>query len=96
MIQDVLEDQLVLDEGCRSKTAWFSPVKVFSLEPCIARDDIKNGPDLAGCEQIRVPIMSNPTYLTHQEVAAMNQYIPANLLKAAGWTKRLKKLPGKR
>jgi hypothetical protein len=68
---------------------------MLSLDAYIAQSDMKNDPDLAGCEQFRIPIMSNPTYLTHRELDAVTQYLSAKSIRAAGWTTRLKKLGGK-
>ena len=92
---DVIDEQYLIDSSRKGKSVLAVPFASILLSNYIARDDMKSDPDLAGCEQIRVPIMSNPTYLTHNEVEALTQYIPANALKAARWTTRLKKLRDK-
>jgi hypothetical protein len=93
--KDVIDEEYLIDNARKGRQVLLAPFKSLLLEHFIARDDIRDDPDLGGCEQIRIPVMSNPTYLTPEEVEALTQYIPAKALKAAGWTTQLKKLRGK-
>lgn len=92
---DVIDEDYLIDNARKGQRVLVAPFKSFLLEAYVALNDMKNDPNLVGCEQIRIPIMSNPTYLTPKEVDALTQYIPAKALKAAGWTARLKALGGK-
>jgi hypothetical protein len=55
----------------------------------IARSLMQATPDLAGCEQLRAPMMSNPSYLTVAEARALADVISvrqsAELLRASRW-----------
>ncbi len=37
-------------------------------------------------------MITNPTYLTHDEVKALIAHIPDSALRAAGWSSRLKRI----
>lgn len=58
-----------------------------------ARPELKADPVLRGCEHFRAPQMSNPTYLTVDEAAALarllDQRLPADVLEASRWSNLL-------
>ncbi|ORM35677.1 hypothetical protein [Williamsia sp. 1135] len=55
----------------------------------IARSLMQATPELAACEQLRAPMMSNPSYFTNAEVRGLARLIaarqPAEHLRAARW-----------
>lgn len=55
----------------------------------IARSLVQATPELAACEQLRAPMMSNPSYFTNAEVRGLARLIaarqPAEQIRAARW-----------
>ncbi|MFF0814261.1 EVE domain-containing protein [Rhodococcus sp. NPDC003318] len=55
----------------------------------LPREVIKQTPELQLCEQLRAPRMSNPSYLTRSETAALAcllaDRVPDDLLSRVGW-----------
>lgn len=55
----------------------------------IARSTVQAAPELAACEQLRAPMMSNPSYLTEGEAKGLAHLISAQQtpahLRAARW-----------
>jgi hypothetical protein len=82
----VIDTEHLVDEDKRGKTVPVAPFRTALLTEHVPRSDLKADPVLASCEQFRIPVISNPTYLTPQEVQALLAYLRPKDLKAAGWT----------
>jgi hypothetical protein len=59
------------------------------LEPFLPRADLLEGPVLSGCEQVTMPLVSNPTYLTTDEVDALGKLLAGRvdgaIARDLGW-----------
>lgn len=90
--RDVIDTTYLKDDSRRSRQVWCAPFKTVLLTDFIPRAVLKAHPVVSGCEQFRIPVISNPTYLTPQELEALIPHFAPQDLKAAGWTAtRLKK-----
>lgn len=83
---DVIDTEYLVDQGKRGKTVPVAPFRSALLTDHVPRSDLKADPVLGGCEQFRIPVISNPTYLTPQELEALLTYVTSKDLKAAQWT----------
>ncbi|MFK5584142.1 EVE domain-containing protein [Serinicoccus sp. LYQ131] len=59
------------------------------LQQPVARQVLKDDPDLRGCELIRLGRAANPLHLTPTETLALAAYLAPDDLERAGWTQRL-------
>ena len=92
---DTIDDEYLIDESRRGKRVDSIPFKTLLLNGFVARRDMKADIAMRGCEPIRVQQGANPSYLTPAETRSLAEFFTPKQLKAAGWTTRLKKLPGK-
>lgn len=63
------------------------------LRQPVARQVLKDDPDLRGCELIRLGRAANPLHLTPTETLALAAYLATDDLERAGWTRRLAEYP---
>ena len=59
----------------------------------VARQVLKDDPDLSGCELIRLGRAANPLHLTPTETLALAAYLTPDDLERADWTRRLAEDP---
>lgn len=85
-----IDETYLIDESKARRTTFVVPYRSVLLEKFVPREDMKSDPILGDCEQFRIPVISNPTYLTPEERDALVHYIPRSILKAAGWPERRK------
>lgn len=90
--RDVIDTGYLIDDSRRSKEVWCAPFRTVLLSDPVPRADLKADPEIGDCEQFRIPVISNPTYLTPRELQALVGHLMPKDMKAAGWTPaRLKK-----
>ncbi|WP_270889551.1 hypothetical protein [Pedococcus sp. 5OH_020] len=63
-----------------------APFRSVLLSEPVSRSQLRADPVTAGCEPLRIPVMSNPTYLTPLELEALVRYLEPTELEAAGWS----------
>lgn len=72
------------------------PVVHYAAVPLrqpVARQVLKDDPDLSGCELIRLGRAANPLHLTPTETLALAAYLTPDDLERADWTRRLAEDP---
>lgn len=85
-----IDETYLIDQSRARRASFVVPYESVLLKRFVPREDMKNDPILAGCEQFRIPVISNPTYLTPDERDALLHYVPRSMLKSAGWPQRRK------
>lgn len=55
------------------------------LREPVARADLMADPVFSGAEVLKMPLGSNPSYLTPEQLAALREHLAPEVLTAAGW-----------
>lgn len=61
------------------------PYRSVLLETRVSREQMRADPVLRTCEQLIVPVVGNPTYLTPAQVEALAGHVRQSELHSAGW-----------
>jgi len=64
-----------LDTSKAVKGEWWVPIEVEAVDPVLPRAVIQADPRLRDMELLRIPAMSNPSYLTRDEFAALRDLL---------------------
>lgn len=91
---DGMDMTYAVDEAKARQTTLAVPFDSVVLKNRVPREDMKADPVLSGCEQFRIPQMSNPSYLTVDEVAALGAHLAGRVSKTAarpvGWQRHIR------
>lgn len=82
---DVIDEDDLIDEALRGVAQPFIEYDGVRLKRPVSRDHFLREPVLAKSEPIAAPKMTNPTFLTHEELAVLVKYFRPPDLRAAGW-----------
>ena len=86
---DGMNPDYAIDRDKADQPTLAVPFRATPLHTHVARPDILDDPALNGCEQIRMPRVSNPTYLTVDEVESLGRHLRGRISAAAarelGW-----------
>ena len=70
-----IDDPFWLDDDQRDRSTHFMPFEIRMLPEPIARRSLQSDPRLAGMEIFRQPRMSNPLWISHDELAALEEHV---------------------
>jgi hypothetical protein len=86
---DGMNPDYAIDRAKAKQTTLAVPFRATPLRTPVPRTDILDDPVLSSCEQIRMPRVSNPTYLTVHEVEALGDHlegrVSATAARKIGW-----------
>lgn len=86
---NVIDEDYLIDESLRDVDQEFIEYDGVRLARPVSRDNLLRDPLLARSEPIRAPQMTNPSYLTPEELAVFIKYFRPPDLRAAGWPAHL-------
>ena len=85
LVANVIDPDYLIDGSREDVEEDFVEYEAVRLARPISRATFRREPVLAQSELIRAPQMTNPTYLTHYELAVLIKYFRPPDLRAAGW-----------
>ena len=84
------DDELAIDQNKAAEPAkGVEYTAVRLLDAYVPREEVKASPALRECEQLRAPLISNPSFLTPHEARALQDILVSRvrkrLLTQSGW-----------